>query len=146
MKLSKTYWAWATMWQRCTNPKRHNYHNYGGRGITVCERWAKYENFLADMSEKPEGWSLDRIDNEGDYELGNCRWADNRTQHVNTRRNIRLEYDGQDLTITEWAERLGIKPKTLFCRYHYRWSTKDILTIPVIKDHRERRLHRRLTL
>ena len=74
-KGSSTYSTWAGMKQRCLNPQFSTYRYYGGRGITVCERWLAFANFLADMGEKPEGQTLDRIDGDGDYELANCRWA-----------------------------------------------------------------------
>jgi hypothetical protein len=79
------------MLQRCNNQNFHQYKDYGGRGITVCERWRKFENFLADMGEPPEGMSLDRINNDGNYEPGNCRWATKLEQRANARRRAKLD-------------------------------------------------------
>lgn len=80
-----TYRCWADMLRRCYSEKSSSYPNYGGRGVTVCEEWRDFRNFLADMGVRPEGMSLDRIDPEGNYEPGNCRWADRNTQARNTR-------------------------------------------------------------
>ena len=83
MEGTRIYGVWADMKQRCQNPKHAAFADYGGRGISVCERWQSFENFFADMSEAPEGLTLDRIDNDGNYEPGNCRWADWSTQNLN---------------------------------------------------------------
>lgn len=85
-KRSRTYSCWGDMIKRCTNPKAGNYVYYGGRGIKVCDRWRSFENFLADMGECPNGLSIDRIDNDGNYELSNCHWATALEQARNKRR------------------------------------------------------------
>ena len=79
------YSVWEGMIQRCTNPKHSGFHNYGGRGITVCDRWRDVVNFHADMAPRPPGLYLDRIDNDGPYEPGNCRWITMQEQHANRR-------------------------------------------------------------
>lgn len=86
-----TYAVWSMMIQRCTNPKNVDYPNYGGRGITVCPEWRKFAAFLADMGEKPAGLTIDRTDNDGNYEPGNCRWATRLQQSHNRRCSIDRE-------------------------------------------------------
>lgn len=84
-KASPTYVSWSNMIQRCTNPNHHRYPLYGGRGIEVCESWHLFVNFLADMGERPGGLTLDRENNDGNYEKDNCRWATNSEQNGNKR-------------------------------------------------------------
>ena len=85
-RLSPTYISWAAMWGSCTHPSVNSFKDYGGRGITVCERWENFENFLADMGSRPSPkHSIDRINNDGNYEPGNCRWATLKEQAANKR-------------------------------------------------------------
>lgn len=98
------------MRDRCLNPKRHNFKFYGGRGITICERWLEFANFLADMGERPDGLQLDRIDNDGHYEPGNCRWVTKQHNARNRSSNRLLTIDGETKTVTEWALLKGLPP------------------------------------
>jgi hypothetical protein len=81
--ISPTYSTWRNMWNRCTNPNVDNYMYYGGRGITICERWKDFKNFLEDMGERPEGMFIDRKDNDGDYSPDNCKWSTMKEQNNN---------------------------------------------------------------
>ena len=104
------------MKKRCNNPKSVCYKHYGGRGIRVCARWDSFENFLTDMGERPAGMSLDRINNDGDYELGNCRWATPKQQARNSRRNRVITINGDAKPLSEWLEQLGMAATTFYRR------------------------------
>lgn len=108
---------WLNMRQRCENPKNPAYDRYGGRGITVCERWQSFELFAADMGPRPSSkHSVERIDNHGPYAPGNCRWATDVEQGSNKRNNRLVELDGVTVTINEAARRTGIQRKTIAYR------------------------------
>lgn len=121
------YKAWAAMMSRCTKPKNKQYKDYGGRGIGVCERWRTAANFLEDMGPRPEGTSLDRIDNEKGYEPGNCRWATNKVQSYNKRTTVMIEHNGKTLTAPEWAEVTGLSEKTIRMRMFKGWTAERTL-------------------
>lgn len=108
---TKTYVAWEHMLGRTTNPRDAKFPDYGGRGITVCERWRKYENFLEDMGESPIGLSLERLDNNGNYEPGNCCWATQAQQSRNTRRTVLVTIGDKTLCMKDWLVELGIGRK-----------------------------------
>jgi hypothetical protein len=112
MPRSTTYRAWINMKSRCNNPKTPGWPRYGGRGIVVCDRWnGSFANFLADMGEKPsEFHSLDRINNDGNYEPTNCRWATDIEQRRNTSANHMVKIDGVEMSLTAAAELTGVKP------------------------------------
>lgn len=111
--LSPAYRIWASMIQRCTNKKCGGYENYGGRGIAVCERWLKFKNFVADMGQRPDGKSIDRKDNDGNYEPSNCRWATKAEQEKNKRTNVFVTHDGRSQTIAEWCRELSVSHATI---------------------------------
>lgn len=113
-KCSSEYRSWCSLLSRCRNPKDRKYSDYGGRGITVCERWLKFENFIEDMGIKPTlKHTIDRIDVNGNYEPSNCRWATMYEQCRNRRNNIWYEYNGIKNIVTDWAVILNVKENTL---------------------------------
>lgn len=130
MSTTKFYRAWTGMKTRCSNKNRKDYKNYGGRGISICKRWYKFENFKNDMfSSYYEGLALDRIDNNKGYFKENCRWATSKEQNNNKRSNLFIEFNGKSQTLIAWANELGVKRSTLSMRYYVlKWSTEKILT------------------
>lgn len=126
------YRAWSDMLTRVRNPRFKDWKLYGGRGITVCNRWLAFSNFFADMGEKPTPkHSLDRKDSDGNYEPGNCRWATAKEQARNWKhRNRRIEFRGENLLLLEWAERIGISRESLRDRINSGWSIEKALLTP----------------
>lgn len=123
------YGVWATMKMRCNNPNTKSYPNYGGRGIKVCPRWERFHNFYEDMGPRPDGGMLERIDNDGNYEPSNCRWALRLEQANNKTSNHTLTVDEETLNVSEWARRLGCVPSAILYRLRKGWSEKDAVTV-----------------
>ncbi len=120
--------VWTSMVSRCQNEKHRAFKHYGARGIAVCDRWLKFENFLADMGEKPVGLSIERVDNNRGYEPSNCRWATMTEQARNRRNNVRYAYDGSMLTVAELSAQTGIDEQVLTDRLAKRgWSVAAAL-------------------
>lgn len=128
---TKTYQTWLHMRQRCLNPTNDSFHNYGGRGITICERWQNFDNFLEDMGERPEGLTIDRIDNSKGYFKTNCRWADKKTQLRNKRNNRIILWKGKQWTLSELCESYHINHAVLSSRLRLGWELERALTQPV---------------
>lgn len=129
--------SWMKMLGRCGNPNNKNYHQYGGRGVEV--RYLSFSEFLSDVGARPgPGYSVDRINVNGHYEAGNCRWADKATQGENRRTTLLVTHAGETKTLAAWGRELGIKPQTLYCRmFSYGWSTDRALSAPA-KPHGDR--------
>lgn len=126
------YVRWAGMIQRCENPNHVAYPRYGGKGVKVCERWHKFEHFLADMGEAPEGMTLDRFPNsEGDYEPSNCRWATPGEQNRNTERNVWVTVGGETLTTRDWEIRKGVNKGAFQRRVNLGWPLEKVVTEPI---------------
>ena len=138
---TRTYSTWKGLRQRCENSRNSNYPHYGGRGIAICERWRDFENFIADMGERPDGMSLDRIDNDGNYEASNCRWATQTEQNRNRRVAVitadladeilgRLEHGESARSI---ARRMGLGHASVLCvRHGQTWNEKQPCVLPSI--------------
>ena len=122
---------WMGMLDRCSRPNNTAYPNYGGRGITVCERWLSFENFYEDVGARPsQSYSLDRIDNDGPYSPENCRWATRAEQRRNSRNVCRIEYGGRTMILFDWAQELGFTYATLKHRIQRGWSVERAFTTP----------------
>lgn len=129
---TRLYRIWRGMKERCHNPNAPAYSRYGGRGITVCKRWHDFRNFRADtMRTYRDNLTLDRINNNGPYSPKNCRWVTAEVQGNNRNNNNVLEFNGERMTCSQWARKLGMREITLSKRIHAGWSVRKALTAPV---------------
>lgn len=127
---TRMYRIYNNMKNRCYNEKHRDFHNYGGRGVTICDEWlSDFMNFYKWSIEHgyTNKLSIDRIDVNGNYEPYNCRWTTSKQQANNKRNTIHLTYNGKTQTIHEWADELGVKYTRLYTRYRRKWKTKEIL-------------------
>jgi len=134
-RMSRTpeYYSWRAMKIRCFNPNYPRYSDWGGRGITVCDRWKNsFENFLADMGTKPSPkHSLDRIDNDSDYSLKNCKWSTRVEQANNQRTNHLITIGNETWTIAQWAKKMGFSEQLIYRRLYRGWSEYRAVMTPV---------------
>ncbi len=131
-KKTAEYKIWCGIKERCNNPHNHRYARYGGRGISVCERWAQdFEAFLSDMGPRPSSeHTIDRIDPDGNYAPENCRWATVKEQQRNRPDNVRVEMDGESLCLAEIAERYGLSRTLVWRRFHKGLRNADLVRKP----------------
>lgn len=128
MSKTNTYRIWFGIKRRCFDKKEQSYQNYGGRGITICDRWMDFAKFIEDMGERPSKADIDRINNDGNYEPGNCRWISRKENSSNKRNTIHIAFNGETKTLASWSETLGISHKTLYYRKYRGWSDEEIIT------------------
>lgn len=128
---SGAYSSWLAMRARCNNPRAHGYENYGGRGISYPKEWDSFENFLADMGPRPDGYSIDRIDCNANYSKENCRWIPWKDQGKRgTRRVKQIEYRGEKKSIAEWVRILSPDPELAARRISNGWDLERACTVP----------------
>lgn len=114
---TKEYITWSNIKARCTNSNNNSYSNYGGRGITICNRWSEsFKNFYEDMGNCPKSFSIERIDNNKGYNKSNCIWASPKTQSMNRRSNFIVNYKGEEKPLKQWCEDLNLNYKKIFAR------------------------------
>lgn len=138
---TRAYSSWSSMMARCYDESFDSYHRYGGRGIKVCGRWMDVAKFVEDMGQPPAGRSLDRIDNNGDYEPGNCRWATRKEQMNNVSYNRIIVFHNERMTVAQAADRFGISYSTLVRRLNAGWTPDEAITMPRYTNIRCARKH-----
>lgn len=138
---TRLYDTYNNMKARCYRKSNHKYPIYGGRGIKICDEWLKDFGEFYDWAISHgyrEDLTIDRIDNDGDYEPGNCRWVTNKVQSMNRRSNRYLEFDGQRKTIEEWSEITGLRYGVISSRVNkLKWSAEKALTTPLLRRHKK---------
>lgn len=128
---SGTYLSWQNMWARCTNPKCPTFSYYGGRGISICERWKAFPTFLADMGERPAKSTLERLDNAKGYSPENCAWKSHTAQSRNKRDNRIVTIHGITGCVMALCERFGTDPNRVYSRLWRGWSPESAFLVPV---------------
>jgi hypothetical protein len=129
LRYTPTYNTWQRMKQRCYDKNYPDYPDYGAKGITICARWMRVENFVADMGMRPAGKTIDRIDNTKGYFPGNCRWATPREQTLNRSMTRWITFRGQTMCLADWARAFGMTKEKLHQRiYRSKWSVERALT------------------
>ena len=124
---TRTHAIWLNMLDRCRRTTRKDYAYYGGRGISVCDRWSAFAAFLADMGEAPDGMSIERLDNDGNYCPNNCVWASRKEQARNKRNTVRIFYNGRTMALGDWADEIGLAPLTIWKRLKRGWTVAKAL-------------------
>ena len=125
---SPTYKTWISMKSRCFDPASDSYKWYGGRGITVCERWLEFVNFLADMGDRPKGHTLDRINTDGDYEPENCRWASAAEQARNKETSVKTLFRGEERNLVDIAREFDLPTTTIYRRFKQGYRGEDLIS------------------
>lgn len=134
--------SWKALMHRCYNPKNNRYYSHGGRGITVCEHWHTYANFLEDMGRKPSTkHTVERKNNSLGYFLDNCIWADLFVQAKNKRNNIQIDYQGRTQPLKTWCRELGLHYRNVWCRHKKGWTPQEMFEYPFVRGCNDRRVY-----
>jgi len=127
-KRSPEYLSWVAMMQRCYNKNHVAFEKYGEAGIQVCGSWHDFINFLNDMGNRPKNTSLERTNNNLGYFKENCKWASSSEQQNNRKNNLKLTFQGLELTLMQWAKKINMNYRTLKARINLGWKIEDVLT------------------
>lgn len=131
IKVRRLYYIWCDMRRRCADTKHRQFKDYGGRGVAVCDRWLNFAAFMDDMGLRPDGMSLDRIDNEKGYSPDNCRWSTRKEQNSNRRNCIHVMHGNDRVTLKEYCRREGLRYRAIRKRLERGWDEREALTLPL---------------